>query len=72
MPHLQVSTLVSTLPPLVERVSELEARLTRSLTIAKQGLDILADQLVALGALNGRSSPSKKNPLAGGHVGVIA
>lgn len=63
--RLQVSTLASTLPPLFERVSELEARLTRSLAIAKQGLDILADQLVALGALNGRSSPSKKNPLAG-------
>jgi hypothetical protein len=46
-------------------MSELESRLTRSLTIAKQGLDILADQLVALGALNGRSSPNKKNPLAG-------
>lgn len=61
---LQVSTLVSTLPPLIDRVAELESRLTRSLTIAKQGLDILADQLVALGALSGRSSPNK-NPLAG-------
>jgi hypothetical protein len=60
----QVSTLVTSLPPLVERVAELEGRLTRSLTVAKQGLDILADQLVALGALNGRSSPNK-NPLAG-------
>jgi hypothetical protein len=60
----QVSTLVMSLPPLVERVAELEGRLTRSLTVAKQGLDILADQLVALGALNGRSSPNK-NPLAG-------
>jgi hypothetical protein len=61
---VQVSTLVSSLQPLVERVAELEARLTRSLAVAKQGLDILADQLVALGALNGRSSPTK-NPLAG-------
>jgi hypothetical protein len=68
VPCLQVSTLVSSLPPLVERVSELEARLTRSLAIAKQGLDILADQLVALGALNGRGSPNKKNPLAGGRT----
>ena len=60
----QVATLVSSLPPLAERVGELEARLTRSLAVAKQGLDILADQLVALGALNGRASPNK-NPLAG-------
>jgi hypothetical protein len=60
----QVSTLVSSLQPLVYRVAELEGRLTRSLSVAKQGLDILADQLVALGALNGRSSPTK-NPLAG-------
>jgi hypothetical protein len=67
----QVSSLASTLPPLIERVSELESRLTRSLTIAKQGLDILADQLVALGALNGRSSPNKKNPLAGTCADVL-
>ena len=61
---MQVSALVSALPPLLERVAELEGRLTRSLSVAKQGLDILADQLVALGALSGRSSPNK-NPLAG-------
>jgi len=59
-----VSSLASALPPLVDRVAQLDGRLTRSLSVAKQGLDILADQLVALGALNGRSSPNK-NPLAG-------
>lgn len=62
--NAQVSGVVSMLPVVVERVGVLEVQLQRSLAVAKQGLDILADQLVALGALNGRSSPSK-NPLAG-------
>lgn len=69
--HVQVSTLVSSLQPLIDRVAELEGRLTRSLAVAKQGLDILADQLVALGALNGRSSPNK-NPLAGVYACAVA
>lgn len=68
---VQVSSLASSLSPLVERVAELESRLHRSLAIAKQGLDILADQLVALGAMNGRGSPNKKNPLAGRCVCVF-
>lgn len=64
---LQVLGVSSALPVVVERVADLEGRLGRSLAAARRGLDILADQLVALGALNGRSSPNK-NPLAGGSV----
>lgn len=60
----QVSGVAGALPVLVEKVSDMEGRLGRALAIARRGLDILADQLVALGALNGRGSPNK-NPLAG-------
>eukprot|EP00775_Hariotina_reticulata_P009145 gene9145-9313_t len=59
----KVSGIAGTLPVLLDKVSDLEGRLTRTITIARRGLDILADQLVALGALNGRSTPTK-NPLA--------
>lgn len=57
--------MAGALPVLVETVSDMEGRLNRAITIARRGLDILADQLVALGALSGRGSPNK-NPLAGG------
>jgi hypothetical protein len=60
----QVSGVAGTLPVLLDKVTDLEGRLMRTITIARRGLDILADQLVALGALNGRSTPTK-NPLAG-------
>jgi hypothetical protein len=57
--------MASSLPLVVGRMGELEGRLARSLAVARRGLELLADQLVALGALNGRASPNK-NPLAGG------
>jgi hypothetical protein len=63
--HCQVSSVASSLPLVVGRMSDLEGRLVRSLAVARRGLELLADQLVALGALNGRASPNK-NPLAGG------
>jgi hypothetical protein len=60
----QVSSMTSSLPLVVGRMGELQGRLVRSLAVARRGLELLADQLVALGALNGRASPNK-NPLAG-------
>jgi hypothetical protein len=63
--YCQVSSVASSLPLVVGRMSELQGRLARSLAVARRGLELLADQLVALGALNGRASPNK-NPLAGG------
>jgi hypothetical protein len=62
----QVSGVAALLPGVAARVAVAEGHLGCSLRVAKQGLDILADQLVALGALNARraGSPSK-NPLAG-------
>jgi hypothetical protein len=63
--YLQVLSVTSSLPLVVGRMGELEGRLARSLAVARRGLELLADQLEALGALNGRASPNK-NPLAGG------
>lgn len=57
--------MAGALPVLVDRVASMEGCQSRALTTARRGLDILADQLVALGALSGRSSPNR-NPLAGG------
>lgn len=56
--------MATSLPLMAGRMGELEGRLARSLAVARRGLELLADQLVALGALNGRASPNK-NPLAG-------
>ncbi|WIA12501.1 hypothetical protein OEZ85_012534 [Tetradesmus obliquus] len=58
-----VSSMATSLPLMAGRMGELEGRLARSLAVARRGLELLADQLVALGALNGRASPNK-NPLA--------
>ncbi|WIA32658.1 hypothetical protein OEZ86_003459 [Tetradesmus obliquus] len=59
----KVSSMATSLPLMAGRMGELEGRLARSLAVARRGLELLADQLVALGALNGRASPNK-NPLA--------
>jgi hypothetical protein len=63
------------LPGVVGRMGQLERQLQRSLGMARQGLEILADQLVALGALKGRPTSPMKHALGSlgpNHAAVTA